>query len=347
MRAVLRYLGGIFLGLAGAVQVMAAQSGWRQIDVPGASDAAPPMRVALFYPTQAAASHIVMGPFSAQVAVQAEPEPQFKGLIVVSHGIGGTEQGHNTLAVGLAQQGYLVAALRHPGDNWQDDSLFKKGAVPYFGERPQHISRVIDALLQDPLWGPRIATDVHGPRIGAMGHSAGGYTVLAVAGGQPDVARILAHCQQHRDDDPIFCSLGGKAQAPAPVARSDALEASDKQVPDYRDPRVRAVVALSPTGVMLTADSLAKITIPTAVYFAEQDRFLVPRFHAQWIAAHLPKVQMHAVSNAWHFAFMDAPSMPIPTPDGDIAADPPGFDRPVFLQQLQKEIGIFFDTALQ
>jgi predicted dienelactone hydrolase len=36
-------------------------------------------------------------------------------LIVLSHG--GTELGHSSLAEALAQGGYLVAALRHPGDN--------------------------------------------------------------------------------------------------------------------------------------------------------------------------------------------------------------------------------------
>lgn len=48
------------------------------------------------------------------------------GLIVLSHGTGGTggtELGHGRLAEALAARGYPVAALRHPRDNWQDDSL--------------------------------------------------------------------------------------------------------------------------------------------------------------------------------------------------------------------------------
>jgi len=38
--------------------------------------------------------------------------------------------------------------------------------------------------------------------------------------------------------------------------------------------------------------------------------------------------------------------MPIPSPDGDIAANPPGFDRGAFLKQLAGEITAFFDKAL-
>jgi hypothetical protein len=38
--------------------------------------------------------------------------------------------------------------------------------------------------------------------------------------------------------------------------------------------------------------------------------------------------------------------MSIPSHDGDIAANPPGFDRNVFLQQIAIEITTFFDKAL-
>ena len=38
--------------------------------------------------------------------------------------------------------------------------------------------------------------------------------------------------------------------------------------------------------------------------------------------------------------------MSLPTEDGDIKADPPGFDRPAFLRQLGHEVPAFFDKAL-
>ena len=88
------------------------------------------------------------------------------------------------MAEALAARGYLVAALRHPGDNWQDQSLRTQRAEQYFDERPRQVSRVIDTLLADPAWSPRIARDARGARVGAVGHSAGGYTVIALAGGQ-------------------------------------------------------------------------------------------------------------------------------------------------------------------
>ena len=49
------------------------------------------------------------------------------------------------------------------------------------------------------------ARDAQGPKIGALGHPAGGYTVLALAGGTPDLARLARHCQQESAADPVFC----------------------------------------------------------------------------------------------------------------------------------------------
>lgn len=320
-----------------AAHAHAYEAGWMQIQVAGTTADAPATTVALYYPTLAAPRAINMGPFALDVAIGGKPADQVKALILLSHGIGGSELAHSVLAQALARNGYLVAALRHPGDNWQDRSLIEKSPERYFDERPRQASRVIDAILADPAWKDRIATDSHGPRVGALGHSAGGYTVLALAGARPDLSRIRKHCLAEASEDPIFCGMGrpGVAMPPSPAA-----------TPSLEDERVRAIVALAPAGVPLTAESLATVRPATMIYEAELDRFLVPRFHAEWVASNLPAPNLHRVPNAWHFAFMDTPSMSIPSPDGDVAANPPGFDRAAFLKQLADEITAFFDKTL-
>jgi predicted dienelactone hydrolase len=327
-----------------AAQAIASQAGWRQITIPGTAPNEAPIVVALYYPTEAPARTVPMGPFSVRAAIQGPPDATFKGLIVISHGNSGTELGHGSLAEALAQSGYLVAALRHPGDNWQDRSLLQASPARYFTERPQHVSRVIDALMRDPAWSERIAKDAKGPRVGALGHSAGGYTVLALAGGQPDMSRSSAHCLANSSADPIFCGVVQSGQSTTSTATTTP---PTQPIPPLQDARVRAVVALSPLGVVFSAESLAKIRIPIAIYEAELDRYLVPRFHAQWITRNLPTAEFHRVPNAWHYAFMDTPNMPIPSPDGDLSANPPGFDRQAFLQQLQRELPAFFDKAFR
>ncbi len=317
----------------------AFEAGWQPITIAGPTPDSPATSVALYYPTRVAARRIPMGPFTPNVAPQAPPEPTFKGLIILSHGTGGSELGHTSLAEALAQHGYMVAALRHPRDNWQDRSMLRDVAGGYFAERPRQASRVIDALLADPAWRDRIARDARGPRIGAVGHSAGGYTVIALAGGEPDMRRLARHCEMDRAGDPIFCGM-------APPATSAAATGS-VAIGSVADRRVRAVVALAPLGAIFDAPSLGRISLPVAIYTAELDRFLVPRFHADWIAANLPGVVHNRIANAWHFAFMDPPGMAIPSEDGDLRADPPGFDRAALLQRLARDLPAFFDRAFE
>lgn len=348
----------------------AFEAGWSSVEIAPAAAGAPPTTVALFYPTAAASARpIPMGPFTVTVAPRAAPTESVRGLIVLSHGTGGSELGHASLAQALARHGYLVAAVRHPGDHWQDRTLLAESSRRYFDERPRQASRVVDALLASPQWSARIARDADGPRVGAVGHSAGGYTVLALAGARPDVARIVEHCATERARDPIFCGMGGSpagptapdAVAPARSARvadsaSGAGAAKDVAAdgrsanvagPSPRDPRVRAVVALAPVGVVLDASSLASIAIPVAVYGAELDRFLVPEFHARRVAGLVPGVESHPVAGAGHFAFLDTPAWEIPSEDGDVRWNPPGFDRAAFLARLAAELPAFFDRVFE
>jgi hypothetical protein len=191
-----------------AAHAHAYEAGWMLIHVAGTTPDAATTTVALYYPTMAAPRAVAMGPFALDVAIGGKPVDKIKGLILLSHGIGGSELGHSVLAQALARHGYLVAALRHPGDNWQDRSLIEKSPERYFDERPRQASRVIDAILADPGWKDRIATDSQGPRVGALGHSAGGYTVLALAGARPDLSRMRKHCLADASEDPIFCGVG-------------------------------------------------------------------------------------------------------------------------------------------
>lgn len=323
--------------LLAAGPALATEAGFRGFDAPAQDSSQKPVHVGLFYPTQDSARSIPMGPFTPTVAINGKPDAVVKGLIVLSHGIDGSELGHISLAQALAKNGYLVAAIKHSGDNWQDHSLLSVPGGYYFSERPRQVSRVIDAILSNPEWKPRISVDAHGPRIGALGHSAGGYTVLALAGGVPDLTRIASHCKTDADD-PIFCSIGGR------VKNSGGEKVSFEGM---RDSRVRAVAALAPMGVVFSAQSLATINIPATIYAGDKDTYLVPRYHAEWVRQNAVKADYHVVQNAGHYAFMDTPSMPIPSPDGDLRANPEGFDRAAFLQQLATELNQFFDRALQ
>jgi predicted dienelactone hydrolase len=341
---------------------LATQAGFRQMTVTAGSTDAKPAHFALYYPTPDAARVIPMGPFPQTVAINGVPASKVKGLIVISHGTASTELGFATLAQALARNGYLVASVEHVGDTWQDQSM---RATPgrYFAERPRQASRVIDTVLADPQWRARIANAADGrPLIGALGHSAGGYTVLALAGGKPVLSRLRTHCELEAALDPVLCKLSLSVEsigaASVPVDKGDNGNKGDtakdgqadgQELPVQADPRVRAVMALAPMGVAFSASSLATINVPVAIYAGEKDSFLVPRFHAQWVMQNMrgANTTLQIVSNAGHYAFMNTPTMDLPSPDGSVARDPQGFDRATFLDRLAQESVAFFDKNLR
>lgn len=324
--------------LSGAAS--AQHAGLRTLVVPGDE----PVNVALFYPTVRSAGVVQLGPWRPVVSlgapVSAEP---LKGLILVSHGTGGNELAHHNLATRLAAEGYLVAAVRHPGDNWQDRSMITSGR--YFGERPRQVSRVLDALLASAEWGARIPAG----RIGALGHSAGGYTVLALAGAQAEPARAAQHCRSVLDD-PGFCSLAQGPKAAQPAAANTATPANvvpDGALVSVPDPRIRAVVALAPMAVVFTPESLKAVTAPVLLRVAEQDAVLTGKYHGGLVAANLATAQADTVPGAGHFAFMAQPSQSLPSDAGDAAANPAGFDRVAYHAVLEAQVVEFFAQQLK
>src|SRR5262249_27219366 len=149
----------------------------------------------------------------------------------------------------------------------------------------------IDAVLQDGTLGPHIERE----RIGVVGHSNGGFTALAVAGAQPSVGAVSAHCRRH-PDDARFCAYGGAA------TREAAREIG--HVPQLRDPRVRSIVLMAPNAAPFTDDALAKVTLPVLVYAAEKDDLTLVQYHAERLAKALPRAECVLVKGAGHFSFI-------------------------------------------
>ena len=56
---------------------------------------------------------------------------------------------------------------------------------------------------------------------------------------------------------------------------------------------------------------------------------------------------LQLVPNAGHYAFMNTPTVDLPSPDGSVAADPAGFDRTAFLDRMAQESVVFFDKNLR
>jgi len=122
------------------------------------------------------------------------------------------------LGTALAAHGFVAVAVNHPGNNALEDRTVEGFSLWWL--RAVDLSAVIDAVLDDKTFGSQIDP----ARIGAAGHSAGGYTVIAVAGGISDPAQLQAFCRSPAADASCKPPHGSFRHAPkelgAPEFRS-------------------------------------------------------------------------------------------------------------------------------
>jgi predicted dienelactone hydrolase len=284
-----------------------------------------PIRVGIWYPTNTPATAPARGMDDLPVAANAPITGQRLPLVVMSHGNGGWFGGHYDTAIALAKAGFVVAALTHTGDNYEDQSH-----ATAMANRPRQIHVLIDYMLKD--WSDHDRLDPS--RVGAFGFSSGGFTVLAAAGGELDATRILPHCRDYPSH--YDCQLLLKAPPPA-----------DGFTGWVHDDRIKAVVSAAPAlGYAFKAETLKGLRQPVQLWRAEDDEILPDPFHATAVRASLPGADYHIVPKARHFDFL--------TPCNDytrknlafLCNSDPSFDRAAFHKDFNASVTAFFQANL-
>ena len=300
--------------------------GYREIRIDIDGEA---LLTALWYPTEGSSGQTVVGPFAMQTVRDAPFGTGPFGLILISHGTGGNRLNHRGTAIRLAKAGYVVAAPEHTGDNWHDDRF--AGRSENWRRRPIQLSSVLNRLLEDAEYREHIDPK----RIGAIGHSAGGYSVLALIGGVPDLRALVRHCTEHRDRDPGFCGYGRPdGHAPAPIL-------------DMADRRVGAVVAVAPVGALFSEGAFAGVKASAQIHRLDSDQVLHEPWHAENVADLMGRnATLIGYPGVHHFAFISPFPPGIEDQVGEAARDPAGFDRRAFLAGIDRQILEFFDDVL-
>jgi predicted dienelactone hydrolase len=165
--------------------------------------------------------------------------------------------------------------------------------------RARDLSALIDGMLADPTFGPRLDP----ARIGAAGHSLGGYSVIAIAGGITSLAHFREFCASSAADKtcrspPEFPDLRAKIVA---LAKSDpAFRAAwEEDGRSSRDARVHAVFAMAPAlGQAFVPASLAEIDIPVAIVAGAAEGIVPVRSNAQFLAATIPHASLTILPGA-------------------------------------------------
>jgi predicted dienelactone hydrolase len=295
--------------------------------------------VAVWFPTSEPARQINAGPFTPLAASNAPLPTGPHPLVILSHGTDGSGIAHHPIAQTLAKNGFLVAALTHPGDNYQDRSLVADDR--YFDERPRQLTALLQALISDGTLGVLIDRE----RIGAIGHSAGGYSVAVLAGARPNRQALIAHCTQVTDDpsceyrDP---SVGVTAATNKPFKLPEANAVA--QVTDL--PPIRSIALLAPLGRVIDETSSIAPDVAVTVISAQLDSVLPHRYHRSRLQKIAPHGSFREVSGAGHFSFIAPVEGTWKQQLGEVAEDPAGFNRKAFNAQLGQELTQWFHETL-
>ena len=292
-------------------------------------DADPALSGAIWYPCAAEPAHVALGSLSpgADFGLKGVRDCPVTGaklpLIAFSHGRGGFFGQHHDTAEALADAGFVVASINHPGDTANDSS--RRDTLSVWGSRPVDMIRLLDFLLND--WKDRTVIDP--ARVGFFGFSLGGYTGLALMGTKPDFTALARFCNETM---PACVQLHNGEAPPNPP----------------QDARIRAAVIVDPAPIVLTRENLAAVKLPFQFWRSQfggpgvGDGSPMAR-----VAESLPgKPESHVVP-AGHFAFLAPCSAELAAAIPRICTDvPAGFDRAGFHREFNAAVVKYFREQL-
>lgn len=314
-----------FVFLAFCVACLASSmvhaAGFRFIDIP-ADASGPALTGAVWSPCAAPPQEIKLR-FVTIPAVQNCPVVGDRlPLVVLSHGSGGWFGAHRDTAAMLADAGFVVAAVNHPGDNTTDQS--RSDALSILLDRPTDIRRLTDFMLDS--WPE--ASKIDRERIGFFGFSRGGYTGLVIAGGQLDISSIVPLCPEGFIDG--MCAEIRKGEIPAQRPAGD--------------PRFKAVVLADlEFGRAFTPPGLKDVKVPIQLWASARGGDGVLPEDGATIDRDLPaRPEYHVVAESAHFAFITPCSAEEAKVLPEVCVDAGAFDRAAFHKELNAAVLAFF-----
>jgi predicted dienelactone hydrolase len=306
------------------------------------SDSDRPLKVSIWYPSQTTfpTERVADNPafLGTDVVRIGTPLVGTFPLVVISHGYRGNWRNQNWLATRLAQDGYIVASLDHPGTTSFDHT---PAFAAQWWQRPNDMSRLLNWLLDQsdlkPLIDPKNIT--------AMGHSLGGWTVMALAGAEFDRDQLKQECALK--NNPRVCGL-------MPELGLDK-EQKDEPIGSVKDERIQRVVSLD-LGLArsFSRQSLQNLTTPTLILAAGVDIGDLPQAEESgFLAQYIPHEKRDYIvySDAAHFSFMQlckpgAVAMIEEEEPGDgiVCQDGDGRSRKALHQAIYQDITRFIQT---
>ncbi|HEY0062211.1 MAG TPA: hypothetical protein VGC21_08820, partial [Telluria sp.] len=314
---------GALLTAFGCATAQAA--GIASVTVPAAG-AQPALQAMVWSPCSKADGPVELGIFTLQGVSKCDVAGDALPLIVISHGKGGSLIGHHDTANALANAGFVVATLNHPGDSFGDDAASDK--LDVFSSRPRDVRRLISFMTTD--WQHR--KHLNASAIGVFGFSRGGYTALNLIGAVPDAAAAAQR----------FCD--GWWTSVFSMCRQ--LKAGGADIGALPDARIRAAVVVDPLNLFGPA-SFRNVHVPVQLWASELGGDGVQLAHIEAVKAQLPQMpEFHVARGAGHFAYLAPCPAALAQSAKEICADTKGFDRVDWHKNMNASVLGFFQKNL-
>jgi predicted dienelactone hydrolase len=181
-------------------------------------------------------------------------------LVVLSHGFSQSAPGLSATAEHYASYGFIVFAPEHTE---RFDFEWTEQAQATI-DRPLDIKQTVDYAEELTAPGGEMAGLIDMEHVAVVGHSYGGYTALAAAGGQYDMAGYTARCAGLPADDPLVALLCTPlVPKEAEMAARAGLDSIPEGLwPSFGDPRVTAIIPMAGDSYMFDQAGLAPVTVP-------------------------------------------------------------------------------------
>jgi predicted dienelactone hydrolase len=248
------------------------------------------LTVEVWYPTDSTADPDPYPeiPFTGTAIRDADPAAGPFPVVAFSHGNAGIRYQSIFLTEYLATHGFVVVAPDHPRNTLLDfdaDALVEVAL-----ERPGDVVSAVDEVFalsatDDPIFAGLVQTD----RYGMSGHSFGGWTTLAVAGGVTDWPAFRDFCAQNAGYD--LCGID---------VPDDAV------IADAPDPRAVAALPMAPAGWYSFGATGLSTLAPALLMGGEHDEDETLDHEILPLYDRMPSPKALAtIAGAGHYAFTD------------------------------------------
>jgi predicted dienelactone hydrolase len=269
------------------------------------------LRITVWYPAAPSAQEqtLVLGPPEEPLFIVGEvaPDAEFaddsrRPVILLSHGFGGTARMMGWFGTVLAEQGYIVIAVDHPGNNGVDPMTVAGATM--FWERPGDLAAALARVRAEPELGRRLDMS----KVGVAGFSAGGFTSLVAAGARVDLARFQAFCASHPQDG--VCAP--QKEFAVTMEQAQSLLASPEVAPrvaqagdDLSLPEVRAAFVMAPAIVQaLDPGSLQAMRTPVSIILGDSDDVAPPNTNGGVAARAIAGARLKVLAGVGHYDFL-------------------------------------------